>query len=179
LKRSVLRYSDRRVELRDFPYEEWARLIAVSEDTRSTMRFRDTSGSPRSQEALIRRMTTLQIPELAIGGVHGAKHYYPELDLVGSPRLDLSYYCRSSSADLSFVQKLDPALQRADDSADSAALVVHLARRAEVLPLEQSSGLKYADPVECLIDLHEARLEAQAKEFLRVLIKLRKKDQQG
>src|SRR5262249_58161224 len=38
------RHSDRSVELRFFPRDEWARLLAVSGDVRDTMSFSDRSG---------------------------------------------------------------------------------------------------------------------------------------
>jgi hypothetical protein len=33
----------------------------------------------------------------------------------------------------------------------------------------RDGGLAWADPVECLLDLHEARLEMQASQFLEAL----------
>jgi hypothetical protein len=44
--------------------------------------------------------------------------------------------------------------------------VIHALRRAESLFQPGEDGLPWADPVECLLDLHEARLESQALEFL-------------
>ena len=77
------RRSDRSLVLRWFPKEEFGRLVAVADRARSTVRFADQSGQPRSVESHLRRLEKLTPPSLAIGGVLGAKHYYSELDLVG------------------------------------------------------------------------------------------------
>ena len=162
----LTRHSDRSVELRIFPREEWARLLAVSDDVRNTVRFVDRSGQARSPESLLRRLRQLQRPEIAVGGVLGAKHYQPSLDLIGNPRLDLSIHSGRKVADLSFVERLDPALERATQRDASPTLVIHHIRRAESLFQPGADHLPWADPVECLLDLHEARLESQALEFL-------------
>jgi hypothetical protein len=160
------RHSDRSVELRIFPREEWARLLAVSDEVRGTVRFADRSGQARSSESLLRRLRQLQRQDIAVSGVLGAKFYNPSLDLVGNPRLDLSIHSGRKSADLSFVKRLDPGLEPTARRDESPSLVVHTLRRAESLFQPGEDGLPWADPVECLLDLHEARLESQALEFL-------------
>jgi hypothetical protein len=160
----VKRHSDRSVELRSFPRDDWARLLAVSDEVRGTVRFADRSGQARSPESLLRRLRQLQRQDIAIGGVLGAKHYHPFLDLVGNPRLDLSIHSGRKAADLSFVKRLDPGLEKTVRRDEPPALVIHTIRRAE--SLFQSGEVPWADPVECLLDLHEARLESQALEFL-------------
>jgi hypothetical protein len=163
------RRSDRSVVLRWFPKEEFARLVAVADRARSTVRFADQSGQPRSVESHLHRLEKLNPPSLAIGGVLGAKHYYPELDLVGTPRLDLSLHCPGQRMNLDFVEKLDPALKRVEDPLAPANLVVHAMRQADAQFIPRDGGLAWADPVECLFDLHEARLEMQAAQFLEAL----------
>jgi len=163
------RRSDRRVLLRWFPKEEFARLLAVANRARSTVRFADQSGQPRPVESHLRRLEKLNPPDLAIGGVLGSKHYDPDLDLVGTPRLDLSLHCPGRRMDLGFVEKLDPALKRVEDPLAPASLVVHAVRHADAQFTPRDGGLAWADPVECLLDLHEARLEIQAAHFLEVL----------
>ena len=160
------RNTDRSVELRIFPRDEWARLLAVSDDVRNTVRFVDRSGQARSVESLLRRLGQLQRPDIAIGGVLGAKFYQPSLDLIGNPRLDLSIHAGRKAPDLSFVAKLDPGLEKATRRDESPNLVIHTIRRAKSLLQSSRDGLPWADPVECLLDLHEARLESQALEFL-------------
>jgi hypothetical protein len=163
------RRSDRRVLLRWFPKDEFARLLAVADRARSTVRFADQSGQPRSAESHLRRLEKLNPPSLAIGGVLGAKHYYPDLDLVGTPRLDLSVHCPGQRMNLDFIEKLDPALKRVVDPLAPANLVVHAVRHADAQFIPRDGGLAWADPVECLFDLYEARLEMQAAQFLEAL----------
>ncbi|MGD0904438.1 MAG: hypothetical protein ABR924_15985 [Terracidiphilus sp.] len=162
----LVRHSDRRVQLRAFPKEEWARLVAVSEKARGTVRFADRSGQPRSPDSLLLRLQHQDRKDIAVGGVVGARHYHPRLDIIGSPRLDISLHCPGKTADMSFIEKLDPALARTEKRDEPASVIVHLVRRADPLFQTGEAGLAWADPVECLFDLHEARLEPQAREFL-------------
>ncbi len=162
----VERRSDRRVVLRWFPKDEFARLLAIADRARSTVRFADQSGQPRSAESHVRRLEKLNPPGLAIGGVPGARHYYPDLDLVGTPRLDLSLHSPGRRLNLDFIERLDPALKPVDDPLAPATVVVHAVRQADACFTLRDGGLMWADPVECLFDLHEARLEMQAAQFL-------------
>jgi hypothetical protein len=160
------RHSDRSIELRSFPRDEWARLLAVSDEVRGTVRFADRSGQARSPDSLLRRLNQLHRQDIAVGGVFGAKHYLPSLDLVGNPRLDLSIHSGRKTADLSFVERLDPGLEKTVRRDKPSTLVIHTIRRAESFFQPGENSSPWADPVECLLDLHEARLEAQALEFL-------------
>jgi hypothetical protein len=167
----VERGSDRRFRLRWFPREELARLVSMSDRARATARYADRSGQPRSPDAHLARLEKLNPPGLAIGGVLGAKHYFPDLDIVGTPRLDISLHARDPRVDLDFIEKLDPALQRVKDPLEPASVVVHNVYHANSLFVPREGGLQWADPVECLLDLHEARLEMQAVQFLDALSK--------
>lgn len=71
--------------------------------------------------------------------------------------------------DLDFIQRLDPALKRVDDPLAPANVVLHAVRHADPLFTPRDGGLAWADPVECLFDLHEARLDQQANQFLKTL----------
>jgi hypothetical protein len=160
------RRSDRRVVLRWFPREEFARLMAVAARARFTTRFADYSGQPRSPESHLRRLEKLNPPGLAIGGVLGARHCFPNLDLVGTPRLDLSLHSPGRRMDLQFLKQLDPALKRVTDPLAAANVVIHAVSHADPLFTPRDGGLAWADPVECLFDLNEARLDTQASQFL-------------
>jgi len=162
----IERRSDRRLRLRWFSREEFARLLSLSDDARATARFADRSGQDRSPEMHLRRLEKLAPEGIGIGGVLGARHYLPELDLVGLPRLDLSLHCSTRQMDLGFIQELDPALARTSDPLEPATVVVHAVRHADPFFRERSGGLAWADPVECLLDLHEARLDLQASQLL-------------
>jgi hypothetical protein len=169
----IERGSDRRFRLRWFPREELARLVSTSDRARATARYADRSGQPRSPEAHLARLEKLSLPGLAIGGVLGARHYFPDLDLVGTPRLDISLHSRDPRVDLDFIGKLDPALHRVKDPLEPAIVVVHNVYHADSLFVPGEGGLQWADPMECLLDLHEARLEMQAAQFLDALRKRR------
>lgn len=167
------RKSDRRVRLRWFPHDQLARLFAVSDSFRETVRFADRSGQPRPPEVHLRRLEKLNPPGLAVGGALGAAHYFPDVDLVGVPRLDLSQHGSGRRADLRFIERLDPGLKRVLDPLEPATVVVHQVRHAKPLFEPRKGGLQWADPVECLLDLHEAGLTAQASQFLKALEKKR------
>jgi hypothetical protein len=50
----IERQSDRKIRLRLFPRNEFARLVAVAESVRGTVRFGDRSAQPRAPEASLR-----------------------------------------------------------------------------------------------------------------------------
>ena len=139
----------------------------LSDRVRSTTRFADRSGRPRSPEELFRRFQKLHRDDVAVGGTFGARHYYPDIDLLGNPRLDLSLHAPHKDADLSCVEEIDPALKKVERAHESADLVLHFVRRKQALFEPGSTTVNWADPVECLLDLHDARLESQALEFVK------------
>jgi len=168
LERYLVRHSDRRVELKAFPKDAWFRLVANADKVRQTFRFADHSGQPRSVGSLVSRLQKLRPEGVAIGGVMGARRRYPALDLVKTPRLDLTLHCRARQPDLGFLRLLDPGLKPAEGE-DPARLVIHLLRYPHRFCETDADGVLWADPVECLLDLHEMRLESQALELLRAV----------
>ena len=169
LGRAILWHSDKSVELRYFPKDAWIRMLAMLDKSRSIIRYADHSGQPRSPESLLRRLKRVKTPEIAVGGVLGARHYYPKLDLVGIPRVDLSVHCTGKHADLDFIENLDPALKQESDPDMPVNLVLHFIRRKNPFFEKGPEGMIWTDPVECLLDLQEMRLEPQALEFLNAL----------
>lgn len=165
----VVRHPNRRVELRPLRREEWSRLLSRWDESRTAMRFADQSGQPRPATVLLARLQGARLPGVGVGGAAGAKHYHPDLDLVGLPRLDLSVHCPGREVDLAFVERLDPALKLAADAHEPAQLVLHFVRHGDPLFVTGPDGLTIADPVECLLDLLESRLEPQALDFLRAM----------
>ena len=162
---AVQQLPDRRIYLNYFPEEAWTRFVANSEKSRNSLRFVDRSGQPRSVESLLRRFEKLALSEVAVGGVLGAKHHYPDLDMVGAPRIDLCMHAPEGIADLSFIDALDPALEESENDSESERVVVHFLRRTHSSFKEVDVGLQVADPVECLADLLEGKLMHQAKDF--------------
>jgi len=166
----VNRRSDRSVSLRDFPEQDWGRLLSNVRRIRSTMLYADASDQPRSTQSLLQRFLNLELKDIAVGGVMGAKQYDPDLDIVGSPRLDLCVHCPDNKVDLGFVQRLDPGLERMQNPRQPARLAIHFIRRQDPLFKHGDDGFLWADPVECLLDLYHARLDQQARSFQQFLI---------
>ncbi len=173
LSSNLLRHSDRSFELQSFPKEPWSALVSRGDEVRHTLRFCDRSGQPRSTDALIRRLRRLGRKDIGIGGAIGARGHYPALDLLGAPRVDLTIHCSEGSLDTDFIKRLDPALVESETRGEPPALVLHVLRRKKAFFTPGTEGASWADPVECLLDLHEARLEAQAKEFFTCLVNRR------
>ena len=69
-----------------------------------------------------------------------------ELDLVGTPRLDLSLHCPGRRMNLDFIEKLDPALKRVQDPLAPANLVVHAMRHADAQFIPRDGGLGLGRP---------------------------------
>lgn len=163
----IVRQSDRRVSLKRFPENLWRRWV-VDGETRKSIRFKDLSGQARTPEDLAERLKNLNLTNVAIGGVIGAKHYYPKLDITGSPRLDLVVHGGIKS-DLGFIKKMDPALGQLHSLVEPANVVVHFLSRTDSLFIRDSKGFLLADPIECLANLYQGGLDHQANEMLSAL----------
>jgi len=161
----VRRHSDRSVSLKYFPEQDWGRILAVMQKVRSTMLYTDVSGQPRSPESLMKRLNKMGLNDVAVGGVLGAKRYYEDLDIVGTPRLDLCIHCPDGRFDSEFIRKLDPALELTCDLHRPVQVALHFVRRRDSLFESEEGGAIWADPVECLLDLYSARLDLQARSF--------------
>ncbi len=167
----VERMSDRSVRLRWFPKPEFARMAAVAPRVRRTMRFVDRSATPRTAEQHLKRLSTLRIDDVAIGGIAAARHYARDLDIVGTPRLDLSLgsaWRNVDDAATRLAQRIDPALQAATDPLAQPVLVIHQVPHAIDLFVRGERHV-YADLIECLLDLYEARLEGPARDLLQAI----------
>lgn len=152
----------RRVYLTRFPKREWERLVVLSHEVRGTRYFHLADTAPAARAALAGRITALQRDDIALGGVPGARHFFPSLDITAPPQVDVTVKATGASADLQWTSELGLKDARPQDR---AALAVHfLTMPAD--GFERANGILHADPVECLLDLHEMRLEAQAKDFL-------------
>jgi len=163
----VRRHRDRRVELGAFPVQAWGRYRSMAEEVRGTLRYADRSGKPRSTAQLAARLGRLRRDDLAVGGVFGALHHLPRLDIVGSATLCVTLHDPHGSAPADFVERLDPALAPTKDALEPALLIVHHQRLRRFLAEPGAQGHAWADPVDCLLDLHEAGLDGLADEFLR------------
>jgi hypothetical protein len=165
LEPQIMRHSDRSVELRSFPRDAWFKLVAQAEKVRYSKGYSDRSGRPRSLEVLLDRLLELRRDDIAVSGVPGARHYLPGLDLTGTPRLDLVLHARRIGESHNFLQNIDPAL-KPSERGEAPQVVIHSVSRPISFFVTDAKGTTWADEVECLLDLHEARLESQALEFL-------------
>ena len=167
LSPSIRRHSNRRIELKHFPRQEWSRFISVYERGQFCRKFTVATELARTPESLLKRFLKLALPETAIGGVHAAHHYDPEFDLVGYSRLDICVSGKLLDRTSELARQIDPALKPAPFSTANPTLVIWPVHRAE--PLFQhnpQSDTRWADPLTCLLALHDARLEAQAEELI-------------
>ena len=170
---SLRRGPNRSVGLDSFPREAWMKLLADAENFRFTQRY-IAKGRPRTPESMVSRLRELGRKDIAVGGVLGARHWYPGLDLSGTPRLDLTvnfampshreWPVPDATPQGDFIRRLDPALRPATRD-EPATVFVHVLLTPETFS-EESGGTSWANEAECLLDLQEARLEAQASEFL-------------
>jgi hypothetical protein len=163
---AITRTRDRSVELGFFPREAWRDLVATTRTARSTVLYVDQSGQPRSAEYLAQKVQQLMRADVAVGGVIGALQYCPSLDIVGAPRLDVCVHAPSPAVEPLPVEQLDPGLVESVDPHAPARLAVHFLRRRTSFFHDAGNGARWADPVECLLDLHEARLDMQAEQLL-------------
>jgi len=168
------RNSNRSVELTSFPRRTWEQVVALSAQLRTPLHFVDPSGRPPDTAFLLSRLRRLAPKGAALGGVLAAEVWDPRFNLAGLPRLDLSLHMPGTDFDLETIARIDPTLRRARGGSEDAVLVVHPLRRAEALFTESAEGaLPVADPVETLLDLHEMRLESQAREMVNALLQKR------
>ncbi len=174
-KEDIARGSDRRIELSRWPRLPWLRYIGAQEKARDTERYVDRSGAPRAASDLVRRLEGLGRRDVAIGGALGALHHVPSLDVVGTPTLALTLHDPNGRASTAFVERLDPALARTESRDETPLVVVHRQRLDQFLATQDESGTTWADPVECLLDLHEAGIEGLAEQFRSAVVSRRTK----
>lgn len=158
------RDEDRRMSLSGFTADAWQKWLTLSTDSPS-VKFVDRSGSPRSPEKLARELAKLHRSDVAVGGVLGAMHHYPALDITGAPHLDIVLH-GSPSADLTFVSELDPGLVRDETPGTYANVMVHFVNRPFSL-FETRDGMVWADVLECLVHLWDAHLIHQVENLIR------------
>jgi hypothetical protein len=166
------RKSDRRVTLSRFPEMSWQELATLSHGLRSTTQFAPPAGEKAELENLLERVRKRLPSKAALGGVEAARRWYPEFDLNGLPRIDITVQApEGRAADLGFLKKVDPSLRPTTEGSPArVAVAVHVLRRREpFFETDPKDGLRFTDPVETLLDLQELRLSDQADALLRHL----------
>ena len=100
--------------------------------------------------------------------VIGAQQYYADLNITAAPRLDLCVY----DGDASFVRRIDAGLLETIDPTDKAVLVLHMTRDPRRSP-RPPGELRPASVIDCLADLLEIGLQAEALDFWKAMVRLR------
>ncbi len=155
------------VELNRLSDKLWNDVVTLSSANRTQARFCDRSGQPSDPLGLLKRLNRLAPENVAIGGVVAARHWQPNFDLNGTPRIDLLVHCPEQHLDLDFVTRLDPALEKTNDPEQSAVLVVHTIGRAVTDFVDSTEfNIPIADPVETILDLIDLGLTQQASNLL-------------
>lgn len=167
MERYLKRHSDRSVELKEFPGEIWQKLLADNEAVRAPIAL--AAQKPRPVEVLLENLEGYSAVEVGYGGIIGARYYLPGIDLVGIHRLDLTLRNIREDRIERLIRRLDPALKPVK-TGQPPQVVIHRLFRQRTLFQENPRG-KVADEVECLLDLHEARLEQQAAELMEHFIR--------
>ena len=174
-EQDVMRTRDRKVALKGFSTESWQKWISKSAEVQ-TVKYVDRSGSPRSPEKLAKKLLALGRNDVAVGGVLGATHHYPAIDITGAPRLDILIH-GTHHADLSFIEQLDPGLERNDSPEGNAHVVVHFTNRRESY-FEVQNGEVWADVLDCLVHLWKAGLTHQVEDLITHLARQAKLQQE-
>lgn len=90
-----------------------------------------------------------------------AYHFYEFLNITAPPLLDLSVY----DGNTQFVRKLDAGLVVVKNVRAHAPLVLRLGRRLRTPSASRTLGVGQAWPLECLADLLDIGLMAEAHDF--------------
>lgn len=161
---SLQRNEERGLSLAGFSVSAWQQWLSKSSQG-PVAKFVDRSGAPRSPQKLARQLAKLGRSDVAIGGVLGAMHHFPGLDITAAPYLDLVVH-GTPHTDLSFVEQLDPGLER-DDSKDAPGhVIVHYVNRPHSL-FKTKEGVVWADVLDCLVNLWDAQLLHQVEDLIR------------
>ncbi len=152
----------------ELPWQIWRRLAEEHGAQRKPVRFADPSGQARTPAAMLGRLIELQAKGVALavdlGGVFGAKSYDADLDITAAPRLDLCVY----DGDLDFVRRLDAGLKPTERADAKAVLVIHHTRRLHADD-QALAKPRPASVLDCLADLLEIGLQAEARDFVLAL----------
>lgn len=163
-QRNLLRTTSDGVTLSEPSWESWKHLIEAYGAKRTNIRYTDPSGLPYPPWEIVKRLHRLQsrgiATSVAVGGVVGATHYDPDFDLTAPPRVDLCVH----DGDIDFMKKLDAGLVVTTDLKAKAIVVVHQVQ-SDFGCVTDPNGLRIASPMDCLADVLEFGLMAQAKEL--------------
>ncbi|MCE9581679.1 MAG: hypothetical protein K8T20_04090 [Planctomycetes bacterium] len=165
-RREIQRGTDRSVVLTEFPRQSWAELVANADSYRRTSWYADSAGRAPEPDYLLQLLGQRPFPGVAVGGVAAARHWQPDFDLVGMPRLDLVVSTSVAPTPSEIAKSLDPALVPATKSTNVAIAIHDLLRPVDLFVRSDRYRVPVADPVETLLDLYDLRLVDQAERFI-------------
>lgn len=147
-------------------WDAWQSLALELKSERKAVYFSDPSGLARGPSALLNRLNDVvdrasQPLDVALSGVMATYHFYEHLNITAPPRLDLSVY----DGNTKFVRKLDAGLVEVKNVRVHAPLVLHLGRRLRTQSASRAPGVAEASPLECMADLLDIGLVAEAQDF--------------
>lgn len=158
--------SERGVQLRHLTIGEWMDLAHDHAKQRSVALFTDPTGQ-NSPSHMVQRLVRLQRAHrihdsVRVGGVLGAAHHFPQLNITAAPRLDLSV----DADPMQIAEVLDAGLRLKTRAEQHTALAVHVA----LDPWDAVDGASDAPPrwagqFECLADLIEMGFTHEASEL--------------
>lgn len=158
------------MKLRALATNEVMRLVREFCAVRPVQLFVDPTGFA-TPSRLMTRLTRLQqagqiSAEVRVGGVHAASYYFPQIDVTGAPRLDLTSPTQIDAA------TIDGALRPLSNSepSSSAVLAVHLIHQtgSEIDPASKPTH-PWSTSFESLADLVELGFEREALEMAAAL----------
>lgn len=162
----------------ELSWDSVRRIVEAHAAERRVIRFMDPSGHARDPLSMAERLRKMQSRgaslSVALGGVIGAQQYDADLNITAAPRLDLCVY----DGDASFVGRIDAGLLETTNLMDKAVLVLHLTRDPR-RGARHPGELRPASEIDCLADLLEIGLQAEALDFWRALDRRRRKTIDG
>lgn len=115
---------------------------------------------------LVKKQDAGKVPkDVRLGGVSGAAHHYPYLDISAPLRLDVSV----QGGDLGFVRMIDAGLVERTVPTQRVLLAVHPSWDPIVTNKQAEEGLRdrFATPLDCLADLIDLGYVREAEEMAR------------
>ncbi len=167
LENHLYRHTDRSVEIRSFPRDEWFKLQSSASDNRNSKGF--VANRPKSIEQLLERLQEQKDQKVAIGGIIAARTYMTGINMLGVPRLDITVHRWDTSRISHLLRRLDPGLREVERGELPQVALHQLYRKESFFKIGLEMNI--ADEMDCLMDLQEARLDGQAAELLDYLIK--------
>jgi hypothetical protein len=157
------------IYLERFPHGPWLQWVHRYLETQRTVNFVIERGARPAWNELLDGVRRLDRVDVGVGGTLGAMRHCPHLQLDTALPLHLSVR-GSADADLAFVRRIHPLLTPQSGSSAPVALSLHFLDRPNPLFSDAVDGLRWADAVACLLDLHRQRLLGSAEAMLQDLI---------